>query len=407
MKKVAAIIAVTLILLAFCYVTPIRAQTKDMITLNANGTVTPSTAPIQQDGDTYTLTSGYEGSVLIQRSNIVFDGAGNFIQSPDNVYYCLKLDSVSNITVRNLVVKGTSFGCMYGIELVDAKNCFITNNTVTDVWSIMAMNAIEFDGIHVNGGNSNVFSKNTLANNLLGMNFVNTVNNIIVENSIDYTTQSVNSVPSGINFYQASGNLIYHNTFRAAGGQTGLFESNNKWDNGFPNGGNYWSDYGAGGSNFTKINGTAIYDSPYLINDVNIDHYPLVEPYNAKAPTIVVLSDGGIYNASNVPLVFMVDQQVAWMGYSLDGAQNTSLSGNETLLGLENGKHIVTIYANDSFGNIGSAQREFIVLVPLSPVIIVGIIGLAVAVIVGVVYYRYTKASTKHTKTTANSPAVT
>jgi parallel beta-helix repeat protein len=179
---------------------------------------------------------------------------------------------------------------MYGIKLDNASNCVITNNTIRDIWSIMAMNAIDFDGIHVKGGNSNVFTKNTLVNNLLGMNFIETANNVIVENTIDYTSQGVNSVPSGINFYRSSGNVIYHNTFKAEGTQAGSYESNNTWDNGFPNGGNYWSNYGAGGSNFTKINGTGIYDSPYLINEVNIDYYPLVEPYTAITPTITIIS---------------------------------------------------------------------------------------------------------------------
>jgi parallel beta-helix repeat protein len=283
---------------------------------------------------------------------------------------------------------------MYGVELVGASNCLIINNTVTDVASIMSLNGIAFIGFRMSGGESNVITKNTLSNNLLGMYFGSTTNNTITENQITYTATSLVHHPDGISFYYASGNHIYHNTFNAAvGGQVGSFESNNTWDNGFPSGGNYWSDYGVGGSNFTKIDDTRIYDCPYLIDDGNIDYYPLVEPYTASTPLVAILSRGGNYDVSSVPLSFTVDQPDAWMGYSLDGAQIVTLSGNQTLTDLANGQHTVMVYANDSFGNRGSAEFEFTVSVPLSPVLVGGVVAIVVAAVAvtGVIYYSWRK----------------
>jgi hypothetical protein len=69
--------------------------------------------------------------------------------------------------------------------------------------------------------------------------------------------------------------------------------SSNTWDNGYPSGGNYWSDsnktdlYGSAGQNITGSDG--ICDRAFIINvspsgspeetQNNIDRYPLVSPY--------------------------------------------------------------------------------------------------------------------------------
>ena len=50
----------------------------------------------------------------------------------------------------------------------------------------------------------------------------------------------------------------------------------NIWDNGYPSGGNYWSDYAG-----VDADGDGIGDTPYIIDDNNIDHYPLMGPFNS------------------------------------------------------------------------------------------------------------------------------
>jgi len=45
-------------------------------------------------------------------------------------------------------------------------------------------------------------------------------------------------------------------------------------DDGYPSGGNYWSDY-----NGTDDNGDGIGDTPYIIDADNQDKYPLMKPY--------------------------------------------------------------------------------------------------------------------------------
>jgi predicted phage tail protein len=43
------------------------------------------------------------------------------------------------------------------------------------------------------------------------------------------------------------------------------------------------------------------------------------------------------------------------MGYSLDGQDNVTITGNTTLSGLANGSHSITVYAKDEFENTGAS----------------------------------------------------
>jgi parallel beta-helix repeat protein len=392
LKKAATIFALTIIFLALCSTPPIKAQEQTDVIINADGTVSPSTAPIQQEGNIYRLTGYFQGGIEILRNNIMFNGEGNTISCSNYEEYGIKLSSVINVTITNVIIRGSATGCSYGIALTDSINCSVTNNTVTDVDSYYFMNGIPYVGICISGGEQNTVSQNRLLNNLDGMYIADTSENSIAGNSID-CKHSFSTGPKAISLYYATNNRIYHNTFILTAIVTSALGSNNSWDNGFPSGGNYWSNYQSHNSNPRKINNTGLLDVAYVIDEENIDNYPLAEPYSATTPVISILSTGRNYNMSSFPLNFTVDQPAVWMGYSLDGTQNRTLSGNQTLTDLANGQHTVTIYANDSFGNTGSSLYVFTVAVPLSPVFIVGIIVIAVvaAVIVGVVYYRYTK----------------
>lgn len=93
-----------------------------------------------------------------------------------------------------------------------------------------------------------------------------------------------------------------------------------------------------------------------------------------RPPCIRVLSpeDGVIYAVKDVPLIFAVDKVVSWVGYSLDGQANVTVSGNTTLIGLAEGAHCVVVYANDTCGRMG-ASREVCFYVDTLPPNITGI----------------------------------
>jgi parallel beta-helix repeat protein len=92
-------------------------------------------------------------------------------------------------------------------------------------------------------------------------------------------------------------NKIYHNNFLnntiqchvASGGGYGYY---NVWDDGYPSGGNYWSDYTGTDSHSGPYQNETISDwigdSPYVIDETNRDNYPLIYPYVAEAHEVQI-----------------------------------------------------------------------------------------------------------------------
>jgi hypothetical protein len=68
----------------------------------------------------------------------------------------------------------------------------------------------------------------------------------------------------------------------------------NVWDDGYPSGGNYWSDYTGvdikKGENQDQPGSDGMGDTPYVINANNRDRYPLMNPYGSPPPTTYTLT---------------------------------------------------------------------------------------------------------------------
>jgi parallel beta-helix repeat protein len=383
MKKTAFVTVILIGLLAlgvFC-VQPIKAEYQGNIAINADGNVTPATAPIKQTGIIYSLTSDIIGSVTVHTSSITLDGSGHIVSG-------VSLEGTLNVTVKNFAV--TYDGGRIGISLSDASNNLIANNTVSGFWSIQAMNAITFAGIYVMGGNSNTITQNNLLYNLDGMEFIDTSYNLIVQNNI--TSSTVWSpYTTGICFCGASDNTIYRNSFVDNHYQV-YSDSINAWDDGYL--GNYWSDYKTRYPYAGKMDSSEIGTTPYVIDEKNKDRHPLTQPFDSALyapkipPKISILSPvNQQFNESSALLLFTVDKQVSWMGYSLDSQDNITISGNSTVIGLTNGLHNITMYANDTFGNMEASETiNFTIDVP-EPFPVPIAVAVAVAACVGLLLY--------------------
>ena len=118
-------------------------------------------------------------------------------------------------------------------------------------------------------------------------------------------------------------------------------------------------------------------------------------------PKITLLSPlNQTYNETSLPLVFTADKTVNWTGYSLDGRQNVTITGNDTIPNIPNGLHSITVYANDTFGNMGASTISFTVAKPepFPTVTVAAVSGAIVAVVVAaglLIYFKKHKGDRK------------
>jgi parallel beta-helix repeat protein len=402
MRKTAVVtlILIGLMTLGIVCIQPIKAEYQGDITINADGSISPSTATIQQTGNIYTLTSDVDGDITVEANNIVLDGKGYTLLGG------VSLTHVSDVTVKGFVITNTAIALqapMIGIALTNVTNAIVANNTITGIESILAWNGGTYAGIYVKGGNSNTITGNNLTNNLNGLDFLNTSNNSIIGNNIVGQQIFLDLYTTGIWFINSPNNRIYYNNFINSTYLVQVSGSINAWDDGYL--GNYWSDYKTKYPSAVQMGGSGVYNIPYAIDAQNIDRYPLTQPFNSAfyapkvPPKIATLSPvNQEFNESSVPLLFTVDKQVNWMGYSLDGQDNVTVTGNSTISELTNGLHNVTVYARDTFGNEGASETiAFTVSAPeafpTAPVLAASAATLAIACIAILVYFKKRRAT--------------
>jgi parallel beta-helix repeat protein len=108
-------------------------------------------------------------------------------------------------------------------------------------------------------------------------------NNTLVNSSI-----TANTV--GIYVFGSNYNCIYHDSFNNTNQAQVTPGSTNTWDNGYPSGGNYWSDYLTRYPNAAENDSSGIWNTSYLIDANNVDYYPLMnQPIIPEFPSFLIL----------------------------------------------------------------------------------------------------------------------
>ena len=405
-RSVALLLILVLTVSSIVSILPVKAEDSGTITIGADGSVNPSISSIQQSSNTYFLTTDIAGNITVQKSNIVLDGNG---YKADSVAIGLDITTgISNVTVKNFIIDGTS-GFTYnpghfnffGILLYNGSNVLLTNNSIINTNHLGVY--VSTVGINIVGGGSNKVIGNNVENNSDGLSFSDTQDNVVTENNVTANHGWLLEFTWGISFFDASNNLIFNNNFNdnydqyhGNYAQVGSEDSINLWDDGKM--GNYWSDY-----NGTDANGDGIGDTPYEVDSKNTDHYPLIKPSNISVylqkttpPKTALLSPvNQVFNESSIPLIFTVDKQVNWIGYSLDGQDNVTISGNTTITDLLNGLHNVTVYARDEFDNMGASETIYFSVDLPEPfptaLVIVSITSVAVVGVGLLIYFKKRK----------------
>jgi hypothetical protein len=117
----------------------------------------------------------------------------------------------------------------------------------------------------------------------------------------------------GMNCFSSQENWIFHNNFVANTNQTSSDGLPNAWDNGYPSGGNYWSDYIGtdvySGPNQNQPGSDGIGDTPYNVSENNQDRYPLMQNWTNIAIAAISSSKTAVGQGQKVNMTVVVQNQ--------------------------------------------------------------------------------------------------
>jgi parallel beta-helix repeat protein len=176
---------------------------------------------------------------------------------------------------------------------------------------------------NLTAGGNGIILGSISSNNIVSNNSVigNSVSGIYIGGSPNNTV-SCNSITGnhyGIYVDFSLSNVVYHNNLINNAQQAKLLSSgSNWWDNGYPSGGNYWSDYNGtdekSGPTQTLPGYDGIGDVPYIIDSNNTDSYPLMEPLTGEGVLIVQTPTG-----SNITVSPMANASVTFASVTAGG----------------------------------------------------------------------------------------
>ena len=182
--------------------------------------------------------------------------------------------------------------------------------------------------------NNTIYGNNITINSVDGIFLWDSNYNTIYANNItanvrygvqlfcsEYNTFRGNDIENngyGVYLDDGSGyNVFYHNNFVDNTVQVEVWMAAlpNVWDNGYPSGGNYWSDYTGidlySGVYQNVTGNDGIGDTPYVIDGNNRDNYPLMKPYSPHdiGITSIVTSKTVVGQGYNVFISVTVENQ--------------------------------------------------------------------------------------------------
>jgi parallel beta-helix repeat protein len=230
--------------------------------------------------------------------------------------------STDNVIVNNKVMSNSE-----GISLLYSSSNMVCDNTISDnndgiaLYSssnnVVSGNTIfssKYGGIDLYFSSNNVISGNViLQNNFTGMSFYYSGTNVVYGNTISNNSQGIHLLSSG-------NNVIYNNNFDNANQVRS--DLKNSWNYNYE--GNYWSNYSG-----QDLNKDGIGDTPYDIDSVNKDNYPLI---------------GMFYNFS-----VTLDKRT----YSITVISNSTISAFNFQIGAETGNKIIYFNATGKDGALG------------------------------------------------------
>ena len=137
------------------------------------------------------------------------------------------------------------------------------------------------------------------------------------------------------------------------------------------------------------------YEFPMYYHNIAYDNRTVYFTIDDGNPPIIsnLSIENKTYNQDNLPLNFTVDEPTSWRGYCLDGQVNVTMTENSTLIKIPSGSHTLSIYANDTVGNMGVSETISFNIAEPFPALPVLTVSVALVVVVAglLVYFKKRK----------------
>lgn len=265
--------------------------------------------------------------------------------------------------VNNTLSENSITCCTQGIFLSNSAQNSILRNHVTETKISIAFgrschnsicgNHVEnnSEGITlVDSSDNNSASENIVIRNRFGLSILQSYNNTVTANQLESNSElgiwlcltsdnmlqknTFSNNSKGLVLFMASRNSICHNNFvnntrnvyEHAYDNPNVAESLNVWDDDYPSGGNYWSDYDGNdlfsGLYQNETGSDGIGDHPHSIGQINTDRYPLMAPITDFQ---ITTQNGEIYDielsGDSVISNFRLDLANATMDFEVYGKE--------------------------------------------------------------------------------------
>jgi len=192
---------------------------------------------------------------------------------------------------NNTIIGNTISNNNIAIELHISSNNTIADNYIT---------SNNYTGLFLHTScNTNIITGNNIENNGWdGVEIYYSSSNIIARNNISMNNEWGIGISSN-----SKNNYIYHNNLMD-NNNNAYDRGQNRWNNGYPSGGNYWSDFDELSEGAYDMNSDGIIEIPYDIpRGNNQDLYPLMDPWD-------ILTDSQYWNIwDNDEIVTTVELQ--------------------------------------------------------------------------------------------------
>jgi parallel beta-helix repeat protein len=271
-------------------------------------------------------SNGMSSSNNITNNTISGNSEGIYMISPLSVV-------PSNCDIIDNTISGNSGG---GIRLYTSIGNNILNNNISNngggIYPWLASNDNQIAGNNVVGNGDGISFDASDHNNVINNNITNndegimlssfSSNNKIENNNVSSNTgcgfllswSGINVITDNLityndrsfDLFDSPYNLIYHNNIIQNNLQPQDDNFSNLWNDTYPLGGNYWSDYSGvdlyKGPNQDIPGSDGIGDIPYFIDPDNQDNYPLMGPYPSfPTQNYSILKKG--WNLISIPLI--------------------------------------------------------------------------------------------------------